>query len=84
MIKRMDRKYDSYTEGVDDVRDEIVRRLFKYEKENFEDTESYHGFVEGVDAVIDWIDDFKDKRWQEYSAAEPGSPFGPEIPYIYD
>lgn len=79
MIKRMDRKYDSYTEGVDDVRDEIVDRIEKYEKENYEDTEYYFGFVEGVDAVIDWIDDFKDKRWQEYSTAEPGSPFGPQI-----
>lgn len=84
MIKRMDRKYDSYTEGVDDVRDEIVKMIEEYENENYEDSEYYFGFVDGVDAAIKWIDDFKDKRWQEYRTAEPGSPFGPEIPYIYD
>lgn len=79
MIKRMDSKYDSYSEGVDDVRDEIVKMIEKYEKENYEDSEYYFGFVDGVDAVIKWIDDFKDKRWQDYRTAEPGSPFGPQI-----
>ena len=79
MIKKMDSKYDSYSEGVDDVRDEIVKMIEKYEKENYEDSEYYFGFVDGVDAVIKWIDDFKDKRWQDYRTAEPGSPFGPQI-----
>lgn len=79
MIKRMDSKYDSYPEGVDDVREEIVKMIEKYEKENYEESEYYFGFVDGVDSVIKWIDGLMDKRWQEYRTAEPGSPFGPQI-----
>ena len=79
MIKRMDSKYGTYTDGVIDVREEIVKMIEKYEKENYEDSEYYFGFVDGVDSAIKWIDGLMDKRWQEYRTAEPGSPFGPSI-----
>lgn len=78
-MAKMHAAYDNYRFAVGDVRDEVVKRIEKYEKESFEDTEYCHGFVDGVDAAIKWIDDFMDRRTAEYETEEPGSPFGPSI-----
>lgn len=79
MTKKMEAFYDNYSSAVDDVRDEIVKRIEKYERENHEDSEHYFGFVDGVDTVIGWIDEFMDACRVDYETEEPGSRFGPSI-----
>lgn len=78
-MAKMHATYDNYCSAVDDVRDEIIKMIEKYERDNFEDTEYYFGYVDGVGAVIKLIDDLMDKRMMEYEAEEPGSLFGPSI-----
>lgn len=78
-MAKMHAAYDNYCSAVDDVRDEIIKMIEKYERDNFEDTEYYFGYVDGVGAVIKLIDDLMDKRTMEYDSEEPGSLFGPSI-----
>lgn len=77
--KRLEAYFDNYYSTLDDVREEIVKRIHKYEKENFKDTGYYFGFVDGVDTVIGWIDEFMDACMVDYETEEPGSRFGPPI-----
>lgn len=63
-MAKMHAAYDNYCSAVDDVRDEIIKMIEKYERDNFEDTEYYFGYVDGVGAAIKLIDDLMDKeRW---------------------
>lgn len=78
-MAKMHATYEKYSFAFDDIRDEIIKMLEKYEKENYEDTEYYFGYVDGVWGVVKMMDDLLDKRTMEYQAEEPGSFFGPSI-----
>lgn len=78
-MTKMHAVYDAYRFAVDDIREDILSRIDRYERENAEDTEEYFRFVEGLYKTVDWIDDFMEKRTAAYETEEPGSPFGPSI-----